>query len=104
MRIAMIVLIAALLSSCSWVEPTTQGKTVLLVAPIHVQNCQYLGQSQSITKANLGPIQRNADTIELELITLARNQAAKMGGDSMVMTVPPKEGQATFAVYRCKQP
>jgi hypothetical protein len=37
-----------------------------------------------------------------ELEALARNEAALMGGDTVVAELPVKDGRQVFGVYRCQ--
>jgi hypothetical protein len=36
------------------------------------------------------------------LVALARNEAALMGGDTVVAESPVKDGRQLFGVYRCR--
>jgi hypothetical protein len=49
----------------------------------------------------VGILARGDSKVRGELITLARNEAATMGGDSIVAESPAVQGRQTFGVYRC---
>ena len=102
MRILVVVLISVLFAACQWVKPTDLGKEVALVKEIHVSNCEKLGSTESNVADNVGIIQRGDKKVAKELITLAKNQAAKMGGDTIVALSSAEDGSQNFGVFRCK--
>ena len=89
------------LVSCTWVEPSEQGKSVTLVKSSHVTNCRSLGTVTSSTKDAVGFIDRSEEKVAVELVDLARNKAATMGGDTIVSEGPVEGGSQTFRVYKC---
>ena len=96
--------LAVALSGCSWVKVTAEGETVRLMASTDdVTHCKRLGTTttQVLSKVLL---KRNAEKVAGELAALARNQAAKMGGDTIAPSTEVVDGERTFAVYQCVQP
>jgi len=91
------------LPSCTWVEPTKEGLDVILVKPHNVETCVKLGETTASVKHQIGPITRSEDQVVEELVTLARNKAAEMGGDSIVAKGPAKDGAMSFEVYKCAE-
>ena len=89
------------LSGCTWVEPTKEGGEVLLVKSYNVQSCEHLGSTKATVKHEIGPVTRSEDKVREELVTLAKNHAAEMGGDSIVAAGPVTDGSMTFTVYKC---
>jgi sulfatase maturation enzyme AslB (radical SAM superfamily) len=94
-------IVMSTLSSCTWVETTKEGSEVLLVKSYNVQSCQHLGSTKATVKHEIGPVTRSEDKVTEELVTLAKNHAADMGGDSIVAAGPMTDGSMTFDVYRC---
>jgi hypothetical protein len=47
---------------------------------------------------------RTQRKVHEELESLARNEAATMGGNAVAPTGEPAEGRQSFDVYRCRQP
>ncbi|WP_024851224.1 DUF4156 domain-containing protein [Hydrogenovibrio kuenenii] len=90
------------LSACTWVKPTAGGENVVLVKDYNVKDCKKLGSTTTNVADKIGIIKRDPETIQKELATLAKNTAAKMGGDSIVATSPLQDGTMTFAIYKCK--
>ncbi|MBD3646719.1 MAG: DUF4156 domain-containing protein [Pseudomonadales bacterium] len=91
----------ALLSGCTFVELTPAGELVSVVQPDLVKNCERIGQTESNVEDNVGIFERSDKKVAEELETLARNSAARMGGDAIVVASPPKYGRQLFHVYQC---
>ena len=69
-----------------------------MMKPEEVTVCQKLGRTTATTSTTvLGFIGRSYPTVAEEVQQLGRNEAAKMGGDS----IAPEGGSQTFGVYRC---
>ena len=89
------------LAACTWVEPTKEGSEVLLVKAYNVESCKKLGSTTSYVKHKVGFVTRGEEKVNEELITLARNKAAEMGGDSIVSQGAANEGRMSFDIYKC---
>ena len=90
------------LGACTWVKPTDAGAKVVVADGSGVSNCERKGQVESALKSRVGAFERNATKVAGELETLARNEAAKMGGDTVVAESNVRDGKQTFGVYRCR--
>ena len=89
------------LGACTWVELTPAGESVIAMTAAP-ESCKRLGQTSSMTKNDIATIDRNREKVATELETLARNAAAKMGGDAIVPESEISEtGEQTFGIYRC---
>jgi hypothetical protein len=89
------------LAACTWVEPTKEGSEVFLVKDFNVEGCKKLGSTTSYVKHKVGFVTRGEEKVNEELITLAKNKAAEMGGNSIVAQGPAKEGRMSFDIYKC---
>jgi len=89
------------LPACTWVEATKDSQQVTLVKDFNVKNCLKLGTTNVIGTYKVGIITREDETVTEELVTIARNRAAELGGDSIVAKGPAIEGKMSFDVYRC---
>ncbi len=103
-KISLAILLTTMLlfPGCTWVKLTALGEDVALVETETVEGCQKLGTTTSYVKHTIGPMDRSEETIVEELVTLAKNRAAEMGGNSIVAEGPPEEGNMRFRVYWCK--
>ena len=52
-------------------------------------------------KSRVGGFERKPGKVAAELETLARNEAATMGGNAVVAASTVKDGRQTFGVYHC---
>ncbi len=89
------------LPSCAWVETTKEGKEVSLVKLFNVSNCSKLGTTNVSVTHKIGIITRGDETVTEELVIVAKNSAAKRGGDSIVANGPVVEGKMSFDIYKC---
>ena len=94
--------VAACLQACTWVKATEGGEKVVVSQAQGISNCERKGAVDSVLKSQVAGVQRNAAKVAGELETLARNEAARMGGDTIVAESGIQDGKQTFGVYRCR--
>ena len=99
-RLAMIALAVALVPACTWVQLTDGGAQVQVLAAPDVANCNEVGRTTSTTRDKV-VINRGDTKVRAELQTLARNEAARMGGNAIVPEGEPDNGTQAFSVYAC---
>jgi hypothetical protein len=104
MKIKLIIAATILLSACSSIKLTPDGEKVRLLGPNEVGSCRELGKTNTSVTATVMGIERPDDTIAKELIVIASNGAARMGGDTLVPLTVIEAGQQTFVVYKCINP
>jgi hypothetical protein len=104
MRCVTLLLTSLLLTACTWVKVDEEGQGVTVVSSAP-ESCRRLGTTTSITRAEIASIDRSSKKVATEMETLARNAAARMGGDTIVAeSEVSKAGEQTFIVYRCSAP
>lgn len=88
------------LSACTLapLDGAATGVRVLSAAP---SGCTELSEVAVSVTGNVGPIDRNALRVKDELETLARNEAARQGGNAVLAVSGPEMGEQRFKVYRC---
>jgi hypothetical protein len=96
---ALVTLLVAL--GCTWVALAPEATNVRVAAADDLGECKRIAKTTSTVKAKLGFITRNAQKVELELQTLARNEAAQEGGDAIAPLSQAQEGRQEFAIYSC---
>ena len=90
------------IAGCSWVSLSPGGERVRLMKPEEVTVCQKLGRTTATTSTTvLGFIGRGYPTVAEEVQYLGRNEAAKMGGDSIAPEGGIEGGRQVVGVYRC---
>jgi len=90
-----------LFGACTWVKPVDEAAQIGLVKPSVARHCSKLGTTSVKVKAGVGPITRSKKKVQDELITLAKNDAAVMGGDIIVAESKAENGRQKFSVYKC---
>ena len=94
---------AMLLSACSSLKLTEGGEKVRVLDPAEISTCKNMGRTNTSVTARV-VIERPAETVAEELSIVARNSAARMGGDTIVPLTVIENGQQTFVVYKCINP
>ncbi len=95
------VLVICTATGCTWVKPSAKGAQVREATAEEVAGCQRIGTASGTTRTSV-VLPRDKDKIRTEQVTLARNQAAVLGGDTVVADGPPDGGTQAFIVYRCQ--
>ena len=92
------------LTACAWVKVTGKGEAVrLLQSAQSLESCKKMGNVNSKVISQF-IFDRDAEKVAGELADLARNEAALMGGDTIVPVSKIIDGRRSFAVYQCFQP
>ncbi len=96
-----VLLLAMIVSACTWVQLTAEGEKVRVLSDAEVTQCTLVGQTTANTTEKLAGVKRHDNALEFELTSLARNSAANLGGDTIVPAGSIVDGKQTFKVYRC---
>src|SRR5262245_52584915 len=96
-----IALVGALALACTWVKLTPGGDAVRVAKESEVSGCETKGRTHAQTTDRVLVFARSAPKIQGELESLARNEAALMGGDAIVPASAIERGRQTFDVYLC---
>ena len=99
-----IIAASVLLSACAGLSLTPEGEKVRILEPSEVSSCRELGKTNTSVTDTVVGVERPEDTIAKELRIIARNGAARMGGDTIVPLTVIEQGQQTFVVYKCINP
>ena len=98
------IVISLSLSACATSGLKEGGEKVRVLDPQEVTSCRKLGETNTQVTANLAGIPRPIETITKELKVVARNAAARMGGDTVVPLTVISDGAQTFEVFKCIDP
>ena len=77
-NLSFVILIATLSACSNWVGLTVEGEGVRLATVNEIANCSRLGRTRSHTLDRIVGVERGADRLQDELLTLARNDAGAM--------------------------
>ena len=91
----------ATLSACTWVEPDAGGRTVRVAYDQDLGGCRKLGEVEVSVKADIAGIDRGRHKVRDELESLARNEGATLGADTVQALDEPLRGAQRFGAYRC---
>jgi hypothetical protein len=93
--------VAAFWLGCTWVPLSEGGEQVQLVSAKAVEECRQIGKTNAKTRSKVMFFARGESTIRGELQSLARNDAAKMGGTTVAPLGPAVDGEQPFGIYVC---
>ncbi|MBP6366940.1 MAG: DUF4156 domain-containing protein [Nitrosomonas sp.] len=100
-KIVIAVCVGFILSSCTWVKVTSNGEGVRLVQSAKaVEPCKKIGKVNTKVVSEV-VFSRDAEKVAGELADLARNEAATLGGDTIVPISEINDGRRSFDVYQC---
>ena len=97
----LVVASAAVLSGCTWVQLTGEGEGVSLLTADGASNCERIGRATAKTLGKIVTVERGGQRLQTELLTLARNEAGRMGGNAVVPESLINNGQQDYGVYNC---
>jgi len=95
-------IVIILFSGCTWVELGQQGAQVMIAKKASVSHCRKVGDIRVKGKHQLIGINRSNKKVILELETLARNEAAQIGANTIVAKATPTSGQQDYLAYQCR--
>lgn len=89
-------------SACVWVSASSGGEKVRVLEPVEAASCHKLGRTTPQTADRVLIFARVHRNVREELRSLARNEAAELGGNGVVPSGPVEEGRQSFDIYRCE--
>lgn len=98
-----VIAVAAITSSCTWVKVSEKGSSVAVANAVNVRGCENLSEVTVSVTSKVGFIKRNADKVATELANLARNEAVGLKGDTIVPSSTIENGKQSFNVYKCNK-
>lgn len=89
-------------AACTWVEPDEAGKNVRVAYGKNLSACTSKGDVTVSVKYKVGLYRRNDLKVRDELESLARNEAARLGADTIQAIDEPLNGEQRFTAYDCR--
>ncbi len=89
------------LPACTWVKPDTLSAQVQVRKAAEVTQCKKKGSANVKTLSSVVLVPRSGKKVEEELQTLAKREAAVMGGNVIVADSLIEKGAQTYGVYHC---
>jgi hypothetical protein len=102
--VAVLVPLMASLGGCaSKLIGTREGADKVTVADAsQVASCQSKGKINANVISEVGFITRSAESVEANLLQMARNGAVDNGGDTVVKGNSVEYGKRTFDIFKCR--
>jgi hypothetical protein len=97
-------LICVLPVACTWVDLDEAAQDVALIDASQAAACKLIGSAASMSADKVGLLNRKDAKVAVEVLTLAKNSAAEMGGNAVSAVDDLKDGRQTFNVYLCPTP
>lgn len=102
LRLPLLLLAFLPLAACTWVALEKPAQDVLVLpAERLTPDCKSLNKVKVSVAAGVGVLERHDDEVIEDLDVLARNHAAKRGGDTVVARGPVVDGVREYEVFRC---
>lgn len=94
-----LLLLALTTFSCTWVNENPAGQSIAITD--RNINCQQVGKISVSTKHKIGFVRRSSKKVLDELQTLARNEALKIGANTIQPQSEPIDGKQSYIAYAC---
>lgn len=101
-KLTLLILVATMASACTWVKGTEGTEEIVVGKESNVRGCERLSETTVKVGDRLGPVHRSGDKVAQELLTMGKNEAVRLEGDTIVPKGAPEDGRQTFMVYRCQ--
>lgn len=88
-------------TACTWVKVEENAEDVVVGTMANVRGCERLSETNVQVADKVGPVNRSRNKVAQELLNLGRNEAMRMGADTIVPTSEPNDGRQSFAMYQC---
>ena len=90
------------LSACTWVKMEPAGDVVRMAAAgADLSHCKRLGEIGVEVKDKVGFYRRDPIKVRDELEVMARNEAPRLGADTLQPMDEPLNGEQRFEGFRC---
>jgi hypothetical protein len=99
-RTAAALALLTLTAGCTWIRLTDGGAEVMQLSRHEAAECRLVGNVTASTQHRV-LLERGSGKVAEELIVLARNEAATLGGNAIAPLGPPVDGRQDFEVYVC---
>lgn len=95
---------AASIVGCAsaFIDVKSGSENVSLLEAQPVAGCELKGKVTSSVLSKVGFISRSVESVEENLLQMAKNSAVEEGGDTLVKGESTEFGKRTFSIYKCK--
>lgn len=100
--VSLVLVLPLMAAGCTWVEPDAAGKQVQVAYGKNLGACTSKGDITVSVKHKVGLYRRNDPKVRDELESLARNEGARIGADTIQAADEPLNGEQRFGAYDCR--
>lgn len=95
---------ATLLSGCanSFIDVKAGSEKVAVIDTKQVSGCESKGKVTSSVLSKIWFVSRGEESVEENLLQMARNSAVEVNADTIVKGESNKFGERTYALYKCR--
>jgi Domain of unknown function (DUF4156) len=86
----------------SFIEVRSGSENVSVLEAQKVTSCELKGKVTSSVLSKVGFISRSVESVEENLLQMAKNGAVEDGGDTLVKGESTEFGKRNFSIYKCK--
>ncbi|GAB3032278.1 DUF4156 domain-containing protein [Bowmanella dokdonensis] len=86
---------------CTSVESQPGTEQIRLLSSTEAAQCKKLGQANAQVTDKIAFFERDEEKVAAELLTLARNEALKLGGNGLLAASEIRHGSRQYFVYLC---
>ena len=97
-------LLILLLSSCAKYVDIKDGSDKILLVKKEPTGCISRGTVDVVVLAEIAYVERSQESINIDLLQLAKNSAVSVRANTIVKSASPKPGEATFSMFKCNRP
>ncbi|MGH1471883.1 MAG: DUF4156 domain-containing protein [Cellvibrionaceae bacterium] len=98
---SLLIVLSITAGGCTWVKLSEEANMIALVSKSDVMSCTKIGTTTSKVLDKVAFVKRSKTKQNEELTTLAKNEAVKMGGNTIVVDGELEDGRQKFLVYQC---
>ncbi len=102
-KIGISILITAAISGCTWVELKPEAQSIAVARSQDIASCKQVSHVTANVMDGVAFLDRNEEKVAEELTTIARNEAVRLGGDTVVPSSSITDGSQHFTIYQCKK-
>ena len=89
------------ISACTWVNENPDSQSVAITSLSELSQCKQVGTISASTKHKVAFVKRGSKKVTSELQALARNEAIKLGANTIAPKGDMIDGKQSYAAFSC---
>lgn len=100
-RLISVCAVGMLVAACTIIEPLKGSEAIQLVNDDQTDDCELIARANIQVLDKVLFVNRSEQAMSANLDVLAKNEAVKLGGNTIVATGEITDGQRIYHIYRC---